>query len=102
MDKKPYYRRITDEPTDVSESWQESWEARRSMNTQQQTVDDRPARKRTRKRQQASSAVSNSQALKQARNMFAELEQRLRDMESHVTDSRFELQRELRKISGEN
>ena len=33
---------------------------------------------------------------------FQNLEERLRAMESHVTDSRFELQREFRKISGEN
>jgi hypothetical protein len=46
--------------------------------------------------------VSNAQSVRVAKSKFMDLENRLRSMESHVTDSKFELQRELRKISGEN
>ncbi|MCH8240829.1 MAG: hypothetical protein IIB62_12445 [Proteobacteria bacterium] len=46
--------------------------------------------------------MSNGQALRTARSKFTELEDRVRSMESHVTSSKFELQRELKKLSGEN
>ena len=42
--------------------------------------------------------VDNTQTMQAAKRQFAEVEQRLRAMESHVTSSRFELQRQLKKI----
>lgn len=48
------------------------------------------------------SKLNNEQAMKTAREKFADIEQRLRQMESHVTSSRFELQREFRKMVGED
>lgn len=46
--------------------------------------------------------MNNVQTMKVAKEKFSDIEQRLREMESHVTSSRFELQRELKKISGED
>lgn len=88
MDDKPYYRRVTDayEETD----YDDYTEAAVNGN-------DEPGG-RTSARQPR---MSNGEALRTAKEKFADLEERLRSMESHVTSSRFELQRELRKISGD-
>jgi hypothetical protein len=48
------------------------------------------------------SRMSNTETLRTAKDKFADIEVRLRSMESHVTSSKFELQRELRKIAGED
>lgn len=45
---------------------------------------------------------SNAQVLRLAKNRFSDIEQRVRAMESHVTSSQFELQRELKKIAGDD
>lgn len=100
MDKKPYYRRMT-EPYDAEDSYQtmndpeELEVVKRSSSTR--------GRRRDRKQRTASqSRIPNAQAVRVAKSKFMDLENRLRSMESHVTDSKFELQRELRKISGES
>ena len=99
MEDKPYYRRVTDR-------FEEGIDGRDSE------YDDRESRKRNRpgERQfhgsndlsEKDSAMSNVQATKTAKNKFSDIEQRLRQMEGYVTSSRFELQREFRKISGED
>ena len=99
MEDKPYYRRVTDR-------FEEAIDGRDSE------YDDRNSGKRNRpgERQfhgsndlsENDSAMSNVQAMKTAKNKFSDIEQRLRQMEGHVTSSRFELQREFRKISGED
>lgn len=88
MDDKPYYRRVTDryddDELDEAEAMNEEDEAR-----EQQTREQRPE-------------MSNAEAFRTAKQKFGDLEGRLRAMESHVTSSKFELQRELRKISGDD
>ena len=92
MDDKPYYRRVTDQydeehPDDeVDDDMPE---------------DDRYATSASRT-QPPKHQMSNVETLHTAKEKFADLENRLRSMESHVTSSKFELQRELRKISGED
>ena len=46
--------------------------------------------------------LSNVQVLRLAKKRFADIELRVRAMESHVTSSQFELQRELKKIAGDD
>ncbi len=83
LDNKPYYREVTDryeepeeaEVTDMSEP--------------------DPA-------EPLQDFLTNTEAFLVAKQKFADVEGRLRDMESHVTSSRFELQRELKKISGDD
>ncbi|MEM7364882.1 MAG: PspC domain-containing protein [Pseudomonadota bacterium] len=80
MDDKPYYRRVTDryeEPEKVSPHTEEVSEEPRSTSPEVVSLADVRAR-------------------------FEENEQRLRVMESYVTSSAFELQREFQKISGES
>ncbi len=99
MDKKPYYRRMTDQ-----DDGQDPFEDLDDESEELVAVKEkgRTRRRRGRKeRMKSKSGVSNSQAVRVARRKFLDLENRLRSMESHVTDSKFELQRELRKISGE-
>lgn len=88
MDDKPYYRRVTDayEETDYDDY------------TEAAVSENDKSGGGTAARQPR---VSNGEALRTAKEKFADLEERLRSMESHVTSSRFELQRELRKISGD-
>ena len=52
--------------------------------------------------EQQKPVMNNVQAIKTAKGKFADIEQRLRQMETHVTSSQFELNREFRKISGED
>jgi len=85
MDKKPYYREMTDK---YVESHPEQEEVR-------------PMRKRKSQYSDSKHTVSNVQALKTAKRKFSDIEDRLRSMEGHVTSSQFELQRELKKISGD-
>ncbi len=99
MEDKPYYRQVTDR-------FEEGIEGRDSE------YDDRKSGKRNRPEErqfhgsndlsEKDSAMSNVQAMKTAKNKFSDIEQRLRQMEGYVTSSRFELQREFRKISGED
>lgn len=92
MDDKPYYRQVTDRFDDDKEYYNE---------------EPRPVRRsrRTRKNEQpedASTEVSNKEAMRKAKAKFSDIEDRLRTMETHVTSSTFELQRELKKISGDD
>jgi phage shock protein C len=97
MTDKPYYRRVTDR-------FEEGVDSRESER------DDRKSRKSKRNRSEEKQSdaferepvMSNVQAMKTAKDKFSDIEQRLRQMEGHVTSSRFELQREFRKISGED
>ena len=98
MDDKPHYRRVTDRID-------EGVEGRRPAGDNEP---EGPARTRKQTRRQAMQEkptdppeMNNVQTMKVAKDKFADIEQRLRQMETHVTSSRFELQRELKKISGE-
>ena len=87
MDDKPYYRRVTDRFDDLAE---------------EENEEPIVSSKRKRKNRNEPSATSNREAMKTAKEKFGDIENRLRSMESHVTSSHFELQREFRKISGED
>lgn len=89
MDDKPYYRRMTDTYDDDLDDEDDVMDGDRT---------DRPRRASA----SVNSGLSNVEKLRIAKERFADLESRLRSMESHVTSSRFELQRELRKIAGED
>lgn len=93
MDDKPYYRRVTDEYDDVEVDDEEVDEAMPKDSRR----DARRGKTTPPKHQ-----MSNVETLHTAKEKFADLEERLRSMESHVTSSKFELQRELRKISGDD
>lgn len=97
MDKKPYYLRMAGDAEEFEKN---------DADTGKDPVNQRESRRnrqaRNRSNNNTETRMTNAQALRVAKSSFADLEKRLRSMESHVTDSRFELQRELRKISGEN
>lgn len=95
MDKKPYYRRVTDRFD----------RAKRQAETEYDAEEDRTSVKEDYSRTDRNHhepRMSSGLALRTAKSKFAELEDRVRSMESHVTSSKFELQRELKKLSGEN
>jgi len=99
MEDKPYYRRVTDrfkEGKDDRDSEYDhrQWGKRSRPEGHEAHVSDDLSEKEA--------AMSNVQAMKTAKDKFSNIEQRLRRMEGHVTSSRFELQREFRKISGED
>lgn len=93
LDKKPYYRRVTDrfEPEESEDA--------------DMTDDDPAAPQHRRSPRRAArgelAGMSNIEGLRAARRKFAALEERVRAMESHVTSSQFELHREFRKIDDE-
>jgi phage shock protein C len=89
MDDKPYFRRVTDRFDD----------AMADMAEETDTVASRPDQQRASAPE--SQNLNNVQAMKVAKEKFSDIEDRLRAMETHVTSSRFELQRELNRISGE-
>lgn len=88
MDDKPYYRKVTDRFHELDDE-----PVKPAMN-----------RKRTSRSERTPQEPKepNPQVLKQAKRKFADIEDRLRIMESHVTSPKFELHRELRKISGDD
>ncbi|HJP49911.1 MAG TPA: PspC domain-containing protein [Pseudomonadales bacterium] len=86
MDKKPYYREAADRFDERHEADEEV----------------RPMRKRKSEYRANEPEVSNLYALKTARHKFQDIEDRLRLMETHVTSSQFELEREIKKISGDD
>ncbi|MBT5153177.1 MAG: PspC domain-containing protein [Gammaproteobacteria bacterium] len=99
MEDKPYYRRVTDrfkEGRDdrSSEYDPKDWDKRNRAESREDHVANDLSEKEP--------VMSNVQAMKTAKDKFSNIEQRLRQMEGHVTSSRFELQREFRKISGED
>ena len=87
MDNKPYYRQAVDRYESIHAEDEEGQVENKS----------RGERKTTQK-----NVMNNAQAMRTARHKFSDIEDRLRRMESHVTSSQFELQRELKKISGED
>ena len=95
MDDKPLYRRVTDRFEEEVDSVDAELD---------DTLSSRKRKSGSKKRDRSNEepVMSNVQAMKKAKDKFSDIEQRLRQMEGHVTSSRFELQRELRKISGED
>ncbi len=88
MDKKPYYREVTD---------------RFDQGHQREDEHMRPSmRERKSENRVNKPRISNVQAMSTAKRKFADIEDKLRCMETHVTSSKFELQREFKKISGED
>lgn len=84
MEDKPYYRQVTDRFDDIDEEF-----------------DDEEVMLKRRRQRDINHALNNKEAMRLAKSKFSDLEGRLRAMETHVTSSRFELDREFRKISGE-
>ncbi len=105
MDDKPYYRRVADRFDEVPDS--EPGYAEPSVREPSAKGYSEPSAKRNANNKRAKNRRSRPppmdsiQAMKLARSKFADLEQRLRQMEAHVTSSRFELQRAFQKISAE-
>lgn len=93
LDDMPYYRRVTDRFPEGMDRRRDDREDERASRA------DRKMKKDTERKEPA---MSNVQAMKLAKDKFSDIEQRLRKMETHVTSSRFELQREFKKISGED
>lgn len=99
MDDKPYYRRVTDRFHELEDEVPEPTAMRSSF--RERGPEKRRERSRSRSQSPEAPKVPNPQVLQQAKLKFADIEDRLRVMEGHVTSSKFELQRELRKISGD-
>jgi len=85
MDEKPYYREAT-ERYDLAHHTDSAVS---------------PMRKRKAENRAKTPQMSNAHALNIAKQKFSNIEEHLRDMESHVTSSQFELRREFKKIAGE-
>ena len=92
MDDKPYYRQVTDRFDDRRDHYDEG--PRPVKRSKRKVRGEQP--------ESPSAKVSNQEAMKKAKEKFGDIENRLRSMESHVTSSTFELQRELKKISGDD
>lgn len=90
MDEKPYYRKASEryEDAHVRESSNGDKSKQRGGLTSR--------RKRTK------FDLTDAQAFSAARQKFVDIESRVRLLEAHVTSSKFELQREFKKISGED
>ena len=92
MDDKPYYRRVTDRFHELDDDRQEQPSMQSTRRERSRPRSERPS---------SEPKIPNPQVLQQAKVKFADIEDRLRVMEGHVTSSKFELQRELKKISGD-
>ena len=88
LDDKPYYKEVTDRFHELDEA--PVTERRREKSS-----------KKPKSRKAEAPTVPNVHALRNAKQKFSDIENRLRLMESHVTSPKFELQRELRKIAGD-
>ena len=112
MENKPYYREVADrfeaegfdhyaDEFDADEAWADddgfegAVAGSRAGKPPRYSRDGRHTSAGSRQR-------SNAQVLRLAKNRFSDIEQRVRAMESHVTSSQFELQRELKKIAGDD
>ena len=93
LDDTPYYRRVTDRFTEVMDRRRDDRDHGETRTEATSKMSNQESRE---------PQMNNVQAMKVAKDKFSDIEQRLREMESHVTSSRFELQRELKKISGED
>jgi phage shock protein C len=89
MDDKPYYRKASER----YEGFHVDGESDSAKKSKQGGLQSRRTRTK--------SDLSNVAAFSSARNKFANLEARVRLIEAHVTSSKFELQREFKKISGD-
>ena len=98
MDDKPYYRRVTDRVDEDLEANERP--STRNHNQELKTKQESAMKKG--KPIGVEPRMNNDQAMSVAKEKFSDIEQRLRQMETHVTSSRFELQREIKKISGED
>ena len=90
MDDKPYYRKASERYEDAHVRESLSGEKSKYRGGLQ-------ARKKRTK-----SDLTDAQAFSAARQKFVDIESRVRLIEAHVTSSKFELQREFKKISGED
>ncbi len=90
MDEKPYYRKASERYEDFHvHDDSNGGEIKRRGGSQSR-------KKRTK------SNLTNAEAFSAARQKFVDIENRVRTMEAYVTSSKFELQREFKKISGED
>ncbi|MCB1694438.1 MAG: PspC domain-containing protein [Pseudomonadales bacterium] len=92
MDDKPYYRRVSDR---FDEPEYEEVVEEQPGSTARRPGQQPPRRATVRE-------MNNTDAFRTAKEKFSDIEVRLRSMESYVTSSKFELQRELKKISGDD
>ncbi|MEX2488479.1 MAG: envelope stress response membrane protein PspC [Pseudomonadales bacterium] len=88
MDKKPYYREVTDR-YEAEELYDDDLDE----GMVDESVTASPYR--------YTRGLSTAEALRLMKQKFQGIEERLRAMESHVTSSRFELQREFRNLGDE-
>jgi phage shock protein C len=93
MENKPYYRTATDR---FDEAHEDGGGARSQH--EKRSKSGRGARQ---SRADRFASSTNVQVLQLAREKFSRLENRVRSIETHVTSSRFELQREFKKIAGD-
>lgn len=90
LDDKPYYRKASERYEDFHVQGDQG------RDKHGEKGGTKPGRTRS------GSKLSSAQAINKARQKFADIEGRVRSMEAHVTSSKFELQREFKKISGED
>lgn len=90
MDDKPYYRK-------ASERYEDFYVQGESDSAKKR----RPSGLQSR-RTRTKSDLTNAEAFSSASHKFANIEARVRLMEAHVTSSKFELQREFKKMSGDD
>ena len=95
LDDKPYYRQVTDRFEDHYESspgvksqWQLQEESEISSMNNEVSRHERDR-------------FNNVRFMRNLKDKFSDLEDRIREMETHVTSSRFELQRAFNRISDE-
>ncbi|MFT6751578.1 MAG: phage shock protein C [Candidatus Azotimanducaceae bacterium] len=100
MDKKPYYREAT-ERYDRHHQTASGLSSSKNGSSIDSASLPNSMSKRKAKNRTKDSGMSNVQALNTAKQKFSHIEEHLREMESHVTSSRFELKREFKKIAGE-
>jgi phage shock protein C len=100
MDDKPYYRQVTDRFHELDDDADS--ETLMPKNAGSKNSGRKSSGRKTTTPENHEPQVSNIQTLRTARQKFSDIEDRLRSMETHVTSPRFELQREFRKISGDD
>lgn len=97
MDPKPYYKEVTDQYDELEDEMDE----RPSGGYREFRNRKREGRVKPGRRRREQKGPSASDLLREANGKFADIEDRLRAMETHVTSTHFEFHREFRKISGE-
>lgn len=101
MDDKPYYKQVTDRFHELDDGDDMEHGAPKDHQQGFGRSQKRKTKRNTERRSGSEAKVSNVHNLRAAKQKFADIEERLRSMESHVTSPKFELQRELRKIAGD-